>query len=187
MDNTYKISNRRKELIGLLSNIIIDCADKNGTDILLGKFNKENDTNIKREKEEFDKICNNNITTEPEFQISLYKYKIKEKDYYHICMCSNDDIKSIINREKTDISKNNKLDKDKIEKKEKIILTDRQIEIIEIVRKNPYIKYDDLKEILGISKGTICTEIRLLKRLKILERIGTNDGKWIINKMVISQ
>lgn len=185
MKNTYNINNSEMELVGLLSKVILDSVEKNGTDILLGKYNV---ANIKNEKEEFDKICRNGISVEPELQLSMSKYIMNNKEYYHIEIGRNlNSNKNIFHDDETlkNITKKDTKKKHKKEIESKIKLTDRQCELIKIIEKNPYIKYEKISDLIGVSKGTICIDIKLLKKIKILEREGTNNGKWIINKALI--
>ena len=181
MEDAYKISNKEKNLLELLTKIVLNSVDENGSDILVGKYNKEKAISLSREKNSFDKLCRSNINSEPDLEISLSKYTIHDKEYYHIGICSNKD--KYLEEDK-DIVQN--VSDDKISENKKINVSDRQLEILKLIKNNPFIRYDEIKEALGLSKGTISIEIKVLKRLKILERVGTIDGKWIINKSLLS-
>ena len=61
-------------------------------------------------------------------------------------------------------------------------LTDNLIRIIEIIDKDKYIKQDEIAQKLNKTKNTIFRNIKTLKDLKIIERIGsTKKGYWKIN------
>lgn len=62
-------------------------------------------------------------------------------------------------------------------------LTERQQNIMNIIRKSPTISAKQMSETLSVSQRTIERDLSTLKEKGILVRKGKdNDGKWIINK-----
>ena len=64
----------------------------------------------------------------------------------------------------------------------KIKLTDRQQNILNLIKKSPTLTAKQMSETLSVSSRTIEREISKMKRMGILEREGKdNAGMWIIN------
>lgn len=63
----------------------------------------------------------------------------------------------------------------------KIKLTDRQQNILNLIKKSPTLTAKQMSETLSVSSRTIEREISKMKRMGILEREGKdNAGMWII-------
>lgn len=62
-----------------------------------------------------------------------------------------------------------------------IKLSDKQLKIISILKKNPYCTIKDLSESLEINHSTVERNIKKLRENGIIERIGARkDGHWIV-------
>ena len=61
-------------------------------------------------------------------------------------------------------------------------LTERQIQILELIQKQPKISYRQMIEELGINKSAIQKHLESLKNAGWLERIGGTRGYWAIKK-----
>ncbi len=70
-----------------------------------------------------------------------------------------------------DIQSNNK----------KIYLTDRQREIIDLIKQNPKIGYRSIAAVLDINPSAVLKHLENLKKLGVIERIGGTRGYWKIN------
>ena len=62
------------------------------------------------------------------------------------------------------------------------ILTDRQDEIINLMKENPRISFKKISKILIINESAVSKHIDSLKRLNVIERIGGTRGYWKINQ-----
>ncbi len=68
---------------------------------------------------------------------------------------------------------------EKLPKKPVIFLTDNQKRIIELMQENEYITHSILTKIMGVSEKTISSNIRILRKAGLIERIGSRKiGKW---------
>lgn len=63
-------------------------------------------------------------------------------------------------------------------------LTERQIQILELIQKQPKISYREMIEQLGINKSAIQKHLEALKDAGWLERIGGTRGYWLVKKEV---
>lgn len=70
--------------------------------------------------------------------------------------------------------------KNKILKRMRQKLTERQKKIMEEMKKNPKITYWDLQFVIGISDRSICKHVRKLKAIGLVKRVGPNyqGGHW---------
>jgi predicted HTH transcriptional regulator len=63
-------------------------------------------------------------------------------------------------------------------------VTANQKKIIECLRTNPYITMDELSEKVGISRKSIAANIKKLKTLGYISRIGADkNGYWQVEEM----
>jgi len=68
-------------------------------------------------------------------------------------------------------------------KREKLIdiLTENQMKIMDLIADNPVITKKVLSSTIGVGSTTIDNNIKKLKDMELLERIGSDKkGKWII-------
>jgi ATP-dependent DNA helicase RecG len=63
-------------------------------------------------------------------------------------------------------------------------LTERQIQILELIQKQPKISYREMIEQLGINKSAIQKHLEVLKDAGWLERVGGTRGYWLVKKEV---
>jgi len=61
-----------------------------------------------------------------------------------------------------------------------IVLTDRQRDILDILKENPYINRDLLSEKLQINKSATFKHLDSLKKKGFIERVGGTRGYWKI-------
>ena len=61
-------------------------------------------------------------------------------------------------------------------------LTERQQEILVLIRRNPKVSYRSLAEQLGINQSALQKHLNHLKDAGWLERIGGTPGYWVIKK-----
>ncbi|MBA7540311.1 hypothetical protein ES705_32607 [subsurface metagenome] len=70
---------------------------------------------------------------------------------------------------------------DKLIEKEKNNLSDKQIQLLQLVHKKPSITISDLSTQIGISNTAIDKNIKKLKELNILKRVGNDrEGNWVV-------
>jgi len=70
---------------------------------------------------------------------------------------------------------------DKLIEKEKNNLSDKQIQLLQLVHEKPSITISDLSTQIGISTTAIDKNIKKLKELNILKRVGSDkEGNWIV-------
>jgi ATP-dependent DNA helicase RecG len=67
-------------------------------------------------------------------------------------------------------------------KEENIVpLTDIQKAILQLMRDNSKITFDDMEQSLSISRKKLNEQINLLKEQKLIERIGSRKfGEWLV-------
>ena len=58
------------------------------------------------------------------------------------------------------------------------MLTDRQQEILNIIKENPSISYRNISEQLNISHSAILKQLDSLKKKGLIERMGGTRGYW---------
>jgi len=63
----------------------------------------------------------------------------------------------------------------------KIYLTDRQRDIIDLIKQNPKIGYRSIASVLDINPSAVLKHLENLKKLGVIERIGGTRGYWKIN------
>jgi len=64
-------------------------------------------------------------------------------------------------------------------------LTERQQEILNLIKESPTITGKQMSEMLSVSQRTIERDISLLKKMRILKHEGKdNNGVWVINKRI---
>lgn len=62
-------------------------------------------------------------------------------------------------------------------------VTDKEIDILNLLREDPGYSMIDLSKKLSISRKTIAARIKVLKDKGVLERVGaTKNGHWQINE-----
>ena len=61
-----------------------------------------------------------------------------------------------------------------------IYLSDRQNDIIDLIKQNPKISYRKMAEILDIADSAVKKHLEKLKKLGVIERIGGTRGYWKI-------
>ncbi len=60
-------------------------------------------------------------------------------------------------------------------------LSDKQIQLLQLVHKKPSITISDLSTQIGISNTAIDKNIKKLKKLNILKRVGNDrEGNWVV-------
>ena len=62
-----------------------------------------------------------------------------------------------------------------------IYLSDRQKDIIDLIKQNPKISYRKMAEILDIADSAVKKYLEKLKKLGVIERVGGTRGYWRIN------
>ena len=62
-----------------------------------------------------------------------------------------------------------------------IYLTDRQKDILDLIKQNPKISRRDIANILDINQSAVLKHLENLKKLGVIERIGGTRGYWKIN------
>ncbi|WP_456488795.1 winged helix-turn-helix transcriptional regulator [Caminibacter pacificus] len=62
-----------------------------------------------------------------------------------------------------------------------IYLSDRQKDIIDLIKQNPKIGYRKIAEILDINPSAVLKHLEKLKKLGVIERIGGTRGYWKVN------
>lgn len=64
-----------------------------------------------------------------------------------------------------------------------IKVTDKEIEVLDLIREDPGYSMDEIAKRLSVSRKTVAARIKSLKEKGILERIGaTKNGHWQINE-----
>ncbi len=77
---------------------------------------------------------------------------------------------------------------EKVEEKEerveeKKFLSESQRQVVDLMKANPFITYDELMEVLHISQNPLYKRIKKLKELKVIERKdGRKKGRWIVKE-----
>ena len=60
-------------------------------------------------------------------------------------------------------------------------ITERQQEMLAILRENPRASYDDLAKVMGVSRATIARDISRLQERSLLGRTGSDKaGTWVV-------
>jgi len=60
-------------------------------------------------------------------------------------------------------------------------INETQLKIINLLSENPYFTAHQLSELLGITKRRIESNLRTLREMKLLERVGaTKNGYWVV-------
>ncbi len=62
-----------------------------------------------------------------------------------------------------------------------IYLSDRQKDIIDLIKQNPKISYRKMAEILDIADSAVKEHLEKLKKLRVIERVGGTREYWKIN------
>ncbi|QCI27746.1 winged helix-turn-helix transcriptional regulator [Caminibacter pacificus] len=62
-----------------------------------------------------------------------------------------------------------------------IYLSDRQKDIIDLIKQNPKISYRKMAEILDIADSAVKKHLEKLKKLGVIERVGGTRGYWKVN------
>jgi len=62
-----------------------------------------------------------------------------------------------------------------------IYLTDRQKDIIDLIKQNPKISRKKIADILDINQSAVLKHLENLKKLGVIERIGGTRGYWKVN------
>lgn len=74
-----------------------------------------------------------------------------------------------------------KIEEKKAEVEEKDFLSEAQRQVVDLMKANPFITYDELMEALHISQNPLYKRIKKLKELKVIERKdGRKKGRWIV-------
>ncbi len=69
------------------------------------------------------------------------------------------------------------------EVEEKKFLSESQRQVVDLMKANPFITYDELMEVLHISQNPLYKRIKKLKELKVIERKdGRKKGRWIVKE-----
>ncbi len=69
------------------------------------------------------------------------------------------------------------------EVEEKDFLSEAQRQVVDLMKANPFITYDELMEVLHISQNPLYKRIKKLKELKVIERKdGRKKGRWIVKE-----
>ncbi|MBQ0052767.1 MAG: hypothetical protein KBT11_12020 [Treponema sp.] len=62
-------------------------------------------------------------------------------------------------------------------------LNGTQIKVLSEIRNNPNVTKPELEKLVGVGKTTIDTAISVLKKMNIIERIGSNKtGYWQVKR-----
>ena len=61
-----------------------------------------------------------------------------------------------------------------------IYLTERQKEIINLIKQNPKISYRKMAQILDIADSAVKKHLNKLKEMGVIERVGGTRGYWRI-------
>jgi ATP-dependent DNA helicase RecG len=62
-----------------------------------------------------------------------------------------------------------------------IYLSNRQKDIIDLIKQNPKISYRKMAEILDIADSAVKKHLEKLKKLGVIEKIGGTRGYWRVN------
>ncbi len=66
---------------------------------------------------------------------------------------------------------------------EKKFLSESQRQVVDLMKDNPFITYDELMEVFHISQNPLYKRIKKLKELKVIERKdGRKKGRWIVKE-----
>ena len=61
-----------------------------------------------------------------------------------------------------------------------IYLTERQKDIIDLIRQNPKVSYRKMAQILDIADSAVKKHLNKLKEMGVIERVGGTRGYWRI-------
>ncbi len=63
-------------------------------------------------------------------------------------------------------------------KNKQIYLTDRQKDVLDLIKQNPKISYRKMAEILDIAESAVKKHLNTLKNKNVIKRVGGTRGWW---------